>query len=224
MVVISRFHRRGLDRAAAKAGSADIVFAQMRFDDAQQVPFDLRADDAVVAALRKPLQRVAQDLARREMEWSAVIEIFVAQDPADPVGPRQDAEGRGISHNGKIGRAGHFGQAHAAAARERSENTGAGGIERRRGDTDIVTVDQCRNESRNGQRFRSRIAVGVAPGQPDKPQLFGFGPVRDVGGQPPLLVAPKPVSFNECRSLVVCHLQGDLLLHVWLIDDSICSS
>src|SRR5579863_8194272 len=103
MVVIAGFDRCGLDRAAAKAWSADVVFAQLRFDHAQQVPFDLRADDAFPAALRKPLQRLAQYLARREMEWPAVIEIFIAQDPTDAVGPWQNAEGCWIGDDGNIG-------------------------------------------------------------------------------------------------------------------------
>src|ERR1700733_10665983 len=214
MVVIARFDRRRFDRPAAQAGSAHVVFAQMGLDDSQQVPFDLWTDDAFPAARRKPPRRHAQHLARREMERPAVVEIFVPQDPADAVGPWQNPEGRRVGHNGQIGRTGHFGQAHAAAGRERGENAGAGGIQRRRGNADIETFGQGRNESRNGQGFRSRIAVGVTPGQPDKTQFLAFDPAQQVRGEPSLLVAPKAVSFNETRSLALCHLQAIYLPHV----------
>jgi hypothetical protein len=50
--------------------------------------------------------------------------------------------------------------------------------------------------------------MGVAPGEPDKTQFLRFDPAHDIGGQPPLLVAPKPVSFDKCRLRALCHLQG----------------
>ena len=46
MVVIAGLYRPGFDRTAARAGHADIVFAQVIVGDTQQIPFDFGADDA----------------------------------------------------------------------------------------------------------------------------------------------------------------------------------
>src|SRR5580692_562573 len=127
MVVIARLDRDRLYRAAADPGRADIVGAEAVVGDAQQVPLDLRSHDARIAPLGETAQRLAQKLTRREMKRRAVVEIFVAQDPADARRPRQYAECRRIGDDGEIGRARHLVEAHAAAARERGKNTSAGG-------------------------------------------------------------------------------------------------
>src|ERR1700686_3942883 len=125
MVVIAGLDRSGLDRTAADAGSADIFVAQMLLGDAQQIPLDLRADDAGKTTIGKPGQRFAQKLARREMKRPAIVEIFIAEDPTDAWSPRQCAECRWIGDDRDIGRTGHLIEAHTAAARERSEDAGA---------------------------------------------------------------------------------------------------
>ena len=205
MVVIARLDRDRLYRAAADPGRADIVGAEMVVGDAQQIPLDLRSHDARIAPLGEAAQRFAQKLTRREMKRRAVVEIFVAQDPADARRPWQYAECRWIGDDGEIGRARHLVEAHAAAARERGENARAGGIERRGGDTDIVAVAQRRQERGYRQCLGARIAVRVAPCQPDEMQLFGFDAARDLGGKPPLFVAPQAMLFDELRSLGFCH-------------------
>ena len=93
---------------------------------------------------RQAPQLLAQQMPRREMKRHAAVEIFVAQDPADARRPRQHAKGRRIGHDGEVGRAGHLGQAHAAAARERREGAGVGGIERRGRDVDVVAGRRAR--------------------------------------------------------------------------------
>ena len=205
MIVIARLDRDRPYRAAAHPGRADIVGAETVVGDAQQIPLDLRSHDARIAALGETAQRFAQKLTRREMKRRAVVEIFVAQDPADAGRPRQYAECRRIGDDGQIGRTRHLVEAHPAAARERGENARAGRIERRGGDTDIVAVAQCRQECGYRQCLGARIAVRVAPCQPDEVQLFGFDAARDLGGKPPLFVAPQAMLFDEIRSLGFCH-------------------
>src|ERR1700722_1055150 len=140
MIVITGLDRSGLDRTAADAGSAEIFIVQMLLGEPPQIPLDLRADDACEAMIGKPAERFAQKLARREMKRPAVVEIFIAQDPADAPPPGKYAECRGVGDDRQVGRTGHLVEAHTAAARERREDAGAGGIERRRGDADIVAV------------------------------------------------------------------------------------
>jgi hypothetical protein len=146
MVVIARLDRRCSDRSATGARRADIVVAQVIVDDTQKIPLDFRSDDAAQAALGEFAQQFAQKHARRKVERPAVVEIFIAENPADARRPRQDAKGRGIGHEGEIGRARHLVEPHAAAARERGKNPRAGGIERRGGDADIVAAGQGRDE------------------------------------------------------------------------------
>ena len=197
VVVITGLGRPGPDRTAAGAGRADVLLAQMIVGDAQQIPLDLRADDARAAAIGQTSERLAQQLARREMKRPAVVEIFVAENPADARRPRQGAKGRGIGDEGEIGRARHLVEPHAAAARERREDARARGIECRGSDADVVAGVQRRNESRDGQRLGARIAVSVAPGEPDIAELVRLQPTLDVVGAPPLLVAPQAVLFDE---------------------------
>jgi hypothetical protein len=131
------------------------------------------------------------------MKQPAVVEIFIAKDPTDAMRPRQYAECRWIGDDRDIGRTGHLIEAHTAAARERSEDAGARGIERGRGDADIVAVGQRRDESGNREGLRARIAVHIAPREPDKMQLFSRDTSHDLGSEPLLLVAPQAVPFDE---------------------------
>ena len=113
--------------------------------DAQQIPLDLQARRRKpMPLLGQPLELPAQQLPRREVKRHAAVEIFVAQHPADAGRPRQHAEGRGIGNDGEIGRAGHLVEAHAAAARERREGAGIGGIERGGRDVDVVAARRAR--------------------------------------------------------------------------------
>ncbi len=199
MIVIAGLDRDGLDRTPPNAGRADILRPEPVVGDAQQIPFDLGADDARMAARGERLQSLAQKLARREMKRRAVVEIFVAQDPADARRPGQHAECRRVRHEGEIGRARHFGEPHAAAAGERGKYAGAGGIERRGGDADIVAAPQRRQKRRHGQRLGARIAVSVPPRQSDEMQALAFDPADDFGRKPRLLLTPQAVLFDECR-------------------------
>jgi hypothetical protein len=90
----------------------------MLVGDTQQIPLDLGADDTDGAALVELLQRLAQQRPRREMEWLPVVEIFIAENPADARRPGQHSKRRGIWNDGKVGRAAHLGKSHAATARE----------------------------------------------------------------------------------------------------------
>ena len=147
--------------------------------------------------LLQPPQLPAQQMPRREMERHAAVEIFVAQNPADARRPRQHAKGRGIGHDGEVGRAGHLGEAHAAAARERGEGARVGGIERRGGDVDVVAVGQRGDEGRHGHRLGARGAVRVGPGEPHELQVFLLDPQLELLGLPALLVGPEAVLFDE---------------------------
>ena len=66
----------------------------------------------------KGLERLAQQLARREMKRSPIVEIFVAENPPRARRPWQNAKGRGIWNDGDVRRACHLVQPHAAAAHE----------------------------------------------------------------------------------------------------------
>ena len=91
-----------------------------------------------------------------------------------PRRPWQHAEGRGIGHDGEVGRAGHLRQAHAAAARERRERARVGGIERRGGDVDVVAGVERGEERRHRHRLGARGAVRVGPG--DAHEMRGLRP------------------------------------------------
>ncbi len=201
VIGIAGLGRRGLERAAAQARTADMLVAEPIFRDSQQVPLDFEADHVAHALVGKPPQYFAQQLPRREVERHAAVEIFVAQHPADPGRPGQDAEGRWVGNDGEVGRAGHLGEPHPAAARERGEDAGIGGIERRGRDIDVVARGQRGDEGRHGDRLRPRRPMRVGPGEPHELQLFLLDPELDLLGLPPLIVGPKTVPFDEMFGL-----------------------
>src|SRR5579862_3621751 len=55
VIVVAGLYRPSADRVPACPGHADIVVAQMVFGDAEQIPLDLRADDAGMSAFGKLL-------------------------------------------------------------------------------------------------------------------------------------------------------------------------
>ena len=70
-----------------------MLVAELILRDAQEIPFDLEADDIAHSLLLQAPQLLAQQMARREMERHAAVEIFVAQNPAD-AGEPTAARGR----------------------------------------------------------------------------------------------------------------------------------
>src|SRR5215471_15219889 len=97
----------------------------------------------------------------REMEWHAAVEVFVAQHPADAARPRQHAKGGRVGNDSEIGRARHLVETHPAAARERGEGAGIGGIEGSSGDVDVVAGLERGTEHRNRHRFGAARAKAV---------------------------------------------------------------
>src|SRR5215470_13774988 len=72
--------RTGADRAAAYAGCADMLVAELILRDAEEIPLDLEPDHIAHALVGETPQLSAQEMPRREVEWHAAVEILVAQD------------------------------------------------------------------------------------------------------------------------------------------------
>ncbi len=204
----ARLRRRGLERPPAQARNAGVLVGQMIFRDPQQVPFDLQADDAPHALVGQPLELSAQQLAGRKVKGHAAGEVFVAQHPADARRPRQHAERRRVRNDREIGRAGHLVEAHAAAARERREDAGIGGIERGGRHVDVVAGLERGEESLDRHRLGARGAVRIGPGQPYEVELFFLDSALELLGLPSLLIRPEAVSFDETEGL--CHLHHSM--------------
>ena len=201
----ARLDRRGLDRPPAHAGDADILLAQLLLRDAQEVPLDFQTHDEVHTLVREPFEVFAQQLPGREMEGHAAVEIFIAQHPADAACPRQHAKGRRIGNDGEIGRAGHLVETHAAAARERGEGAGIGGIERRGRDIDVIAGLERGEESRHRDRFGARGAVRIGPDKAHEMQIVLLDPALEILGLPSLLVGPDPMPCDERERLFHLH-------------------
>ncbi len=201
----ARFGRRGRERSPAHAGDAGVLVAQARVGNAQEIPFDLQADDAVHAAVRKPLEVLAQQLPGREVKGHAAVEVFIAQHPADARRPGQGAKGRRVGDDGEIGRARHLVETHPAAARERGEGAGIGGIERGGRDVDVVAGLERGEEGGHRYRLGARGAVRVGPGKPHEMQVVLLDPALEVLGLPSLLVRPEAVSCDESERLRHLH-------------------
>ncbi len=187
------------DRPAARSRRADIFGGEMRLVHAQQIPLDFQPDDGAHAARVEPPQLPTQEMARRKMERRAVGEIFVAQHPADVGRPGQYAKRRRIGHDDQVGRSGHLVEAHAAAAGKGREDAPTGGIERRGGDVDVVTVLQRTEKSRYGQRLGARGPVRIGPGDADQPQLFALDVLRQLARLSVLVLRPQIVAGYETR-------------------------
>jgi len=205
MIGKARLDWRSLDRPSAHAGDADILVAQFRLRDAQQVPLDFQPHDEVHTLVREPLEVLAQQLPGREMERHAAVEIFVAQHPADAARPRQHAKGRRIGNDGEIGRARHLGETHPAAARERGEGAGIGGIEGGGRDIDVVAGLERGEENRRRDRLGARGAVRIGPDEAHKMQIVLLDPALEIVGLPPLLVGPHPMPCDEWERLFHLH-------------------
>ena len=102
MIGIAGFRGRRANRPAAQAGNPDMLVAQRFLRDLGQVPLYLQPDAQLVALAFHLSGKAAQQLARREMEWRAAVEVFVAQYPAHAGGPGQHAERRWIRNDGQI--------------------------------------------------------------------------------------------------------------------------
>jgi hypothetical protein len=147
------------------------------------------------------LEVLAQQLPGREMERHAAVEIFIAQHPADAARPRQHAKGRRIGNDGEIGRARHLVEAHSAAARERCEGAGIGGIERGGRDIDVVAGLERGAENRHRHRLGTRGAVRIGPNEAHKLKIVLLDPALEIVGLPSLLVGPQTVSCDEWERL-----------------------
>src|SRR5262249_13585262 len=112
---------------------------------------------------------------------------------------------RGIRNDGEVGRARHLVEAHAAAAGERGEGAGTGGIERGGGDVDVVAGLERGNEGRHRHRLGARGAMRIGPGESDELQVLPRATALDLLGLPPLLVAPEAMSFDKSEGLGHLH-------------------
>jgi len=201
----ARFDRHSLDRPPAHAGDADILIAQLCLRDAQEVPLDFQTHDEVHTLVREPLEVLAQQLPGREMERHPAVEIFIAQHPADAARPRQHAKGRRIGDDGEIGRARHLIEAHPAAAGERGEGAGIGGIERGGRDVDVVAGLERGAENRHRHRLGARGAVRIGPDEAHEMQIVLLDPALEIVGLPSLLVGPHPMPCDEWERLFHLH-------------------
>ena len=204
----SGFHRPGPDRAPAHAGQAGMLRGQMIIRDPQQIPFDFETNERAHALLRQPLELLAQQLPGGEVKRHAVVEVFVAQHPADTGRPGQHAKSRGVGDDGEIGRAGHLLESHAPAAGERVEDPGVGRIERAGRDVDVVAAGERGREARRRHRLGARRTVRIGPREAHEMQIVGLDPALDVFGLPSLLVRPEAVFCNESERL--CHLHRSM--------------
>ena len=114
--------------------------------------------------LRQPRELLAQQTAAARNETARrVLKYSSHSIQPTPRRPRQHAEGRRVGHDREVGRAGHLGEAHAAAARERREGARVGGIERRGGDVDVVAAGQRGEERRHRHRLGARVPHADRP-------------------------------------------------------------
>src|SRR4029077_18884756 len=163
----------------------------MIFRKTEQIPFDLKTNEAIHPALFESDKLVAEQSARREMKRLAREKIFIAQDPAHIRLPGQDPEGRGVGDDDEVWRPRHLIEVHAAAAGKRSKRPGARSVECRRSDVNVVSVFQRAQESWNGNRLRARSAVRVGPCDAEKLELVFLDPCLNFFGETVLVVLPQ---------------------------------
>src|SRR5205085_9462954 len=140
--------------------------------------------------------------ARREMKRRAVAEVFVAHHPADAACPRQHAKRGRIGNDHEVRRAGHLRQVHAAAAREGLEDARAGGVERRRGDVDVVAALEHVEEHDRRHRLGARGAVRIGPGEPYQLERLALQALAQLARARALLIGPQAVRGDE-RSTIL---------------------
>src|SRR5215471_2480377 len=145
----------------------------------------------------------------REMEWHAAVEVFVAQHPADAARPRQHAKGGRVGNDSEIGRARHLVETHPAAARERGEGAGIGGIEGSSGDVDVVAGLERGTEHRNSHRFGACSAMWIGPCKAHQFEMVLLDFALELLGLPSLLLGPEAVPCDECEGLFHLHLPCD---------------
>jgi len=80
--------------------------------------FDLKPGDEIEPGRRKPRQRIAKHLPRREWDRLAVGEIDVAQEPAGIRRPRQHLKRCRVGNHDEVAAALHLRHGKAAAGRE----------------------------------------------------------------------------------------------------------
>ena len=167
--------------------------------DLDDVVLDLNARQVVVAGVGELSQRPAHEPATVQRHRLPVGEIDVAQHPAGPVGPGQDAERRGVRHEHDVREAGHLLEAESAASGEGRHEHLIAGVEAVDGTGEVEAVGQGSDRHLRRQRLSARHPVLVNDDQPDGTQVAFTDLARDRLGRGGLRGCVQAVSRDEAR-------------------------
>ena len=138
------------------------VFVGQSILGAQQIPTDLKADDQTHSFIGKPAN-CPRSRCRGE-KWNGTPEGKYSSQSTQPT-PGAQGSTRNVEGSGtivKFGERRHLGKAHSAAALERREGSGIGGVERRGRDVDAVTGRKRADEGRTVTALAREAPCGSA--------------------------------------------------------------
>ncbi len=169
--------------------------------------FDLEPGEKIVAFARKPRERVAQNLPRRERHRLAVSKINVAKEPAGVRCPRQNLERVRVGDHDEIAAALHLLHGEATAGSEdRIDRPVRGVLGQERGRHGHAAV-QHRRPVGGDHRLAAQHAVLVGEREPHQFKLAFLDRLLDRLGVARLFVGPQTVALDEgCGGAARRHL------------------
>ncbi len=181
------------------AGLAGILRLHAVVLDVEDMKFDFKTGDEIIATCAEIAEHLLVEVARRERHRTSVGEMHVAQNPAGLRRPRQYPKRAGIGDHQHVGRALHFRNAEAATGGEHRKHRLVRRVLGEHGRGDRAAAFETAQCLAGDQRLAAQDAVLIRKRQPDHFELVLFDHAAQPDGCFLLLRGPQTVTFNETQ-------------------------